>query len=56
MKNWYKSINKGQKIFIFLVSLALVLVYGAGLFPLAVLIYLELGERFSEVEEKNNQP
>jgi len=46
MKNWYKNINKGQKVFIFLVSTALIIVYGTGLFPLAVLIYLELGERF----------
>lgn len=46
MKNWYKTINIGQKIFIYLVSIALVLAYGIGLLPLAILIYLELGERF----------
>ncbi|GEM_PF-1771618 len=47
MKKWYKDINKGQKIFIYLVSLALTLMWGVGLLPLAILIYLELGERNS---------
>lgn len=45
MKDWYKNITKEQKIFIYLVSAALVLVYAVGLLPLAVLIYLELGQR-----------
>jgi hypothetical protein len=45
IKNWYKGINKGQKIFLFLVSTALIIVFGAGLLPLTGLIYLELGER-----------
>jgi hypothetical protein len=45
LKNWYKNIHKGQKIFVYLVSTALTLVYGIGLLPLAVLIYLELGQR-----------
>jgi hypothetical protein len=45
MKNWYKSIKKGQKIFLYLVSVALVPAFGTGLLPLAVLIYLELGQR-----------
>lgn len=48
MKNWYKNINTGQKIFVFLVSIALIGVFGAGFLPLAVLIYLELGERFEK--------
>jgi hypothetical protein len=46
MKNWYKNINKWQKVFIFLASTALILAFGIGLLPLAALIYLELGERF----------
>ncbi len=37
MKNWYKNMAKGQKVFVYLVSTALVLVYGIGLLPLAVL-------------------
>jgi len=45
MKNWYKEINKGQKIFLYLISTFLILLFGAGLLPLSVLIYLELGER-----------
>lgn len=45
VKQWYKGLAKGQKIFVYFVSTALVLIYGTGLIPLAVLIYLELGER-----------
>lgn len=45
MKSWYKNMTKGQKVFVYLVSAALVLAFGAGLLPLAVLIYLELGQR-----------
>ena len=45
MKNWYKNMTKGQKIFVYLVSTALVLVYAMGLLPLSILIYLELGQR-----------
>ena len=45
MKDWYKNITKGQKIWIYLASTAAVLVWGIGLLPLAVLIYLELGQR-----------
>lgn len=48
MKNWYKKMLKGQKIFVYLVSIALILVYAIGLIPLAILIYLELGERGAE--------
>ncbi|MBH0040434.1 hypothetical protein [Pseudoalteromonas sp. SWN166] len=45
IENWYYGITKGQKIFIYLVSTALVPVFGIGLLPLAILIYLELGLR-----------
>lgn len=48
MKNmaaWYKEMSKGQKVFVYLVSSALVLVFGIGLLPLAVLIYFELGQK-----------
>ena len=45
MKNWYSNITKGQKIFLYFVSTALIVVYFTGLLPLAVLIYLELGQR-----------
>lgn len=45
MRNWYKNMPKGQKRFVYFVSLALVLAAGAGLVPLAILIYLELGQR-----------
>lgn len=36
---------KGQNTFVYLIAIALVLVYGIGLLPLAILIYLELGQR-----------
>lgn len=45
MKNWYQFMPKGQKIFVYLVSIALILLYGIGLLPLVILIYLELGQR-----------
>lgn len=48
MKNWYQNMNKNQKIFVYLVSVALVLFYGVGLLPLAVLIYLQLGQKEEE--------
>ena len=47
MKEWYKNITKGQKIFVYLITLPLMFAWGAGLLPLAILIYLELGERDS---------
>jgi len=45
IEEWYRNMPKGQKIFVYFVSLALILVFGIGLLPLAILIYLELGER-----------
>ena len=48
MKNWYQNMNKNQKIFVYLVSVALVLFFGVGLLPLAVLIYLQLGQNEEE--------
>ena len=44
MKSWYKNLKKGQKIFLYLVSIGLVPFF-IGLLPLAVLIYLELGQK-----------
>lgn len=46
IEKWYIEMGKQQKIFVYMVSAALVLVYGFGLLPLAILIYLELGERY----------
>lgn len=45
MGEWYRSINKRQKIFLYVVSFFLILVYGIGLICLSFLIYLELGVR-----------
>lgn len=43
LKKWYWSMTTGQKIFLYLISACAVLVYGTGLIPLALLIYLQLG-------------
>ena len=48
MKKWYRDMTKAQKIFVYFVSIALVSVFGIGLIPLAVLIYLGLGNRDSD--------
>lgn len=45
IEDWYRNMPKGQKIFVYFVSIALVFVFGIGLLPLAILIYLELGKR-----------
>lgn len=45
LNEWYEGMGKGQKGFVYLVSAALVVVFGLGLVPLALLIYLELGLR-----------
>ena len=52
MKNWYKNISKGQKMFVYGVSIGLILVFGFGLLPLAILIYLELGEKDEDTYER----
>ena len=45
IEDWYEEMNKNQKLFVYAVSAGLVFVFGAGLLPLALLIYLELGLR-----------
>ena len=52
MKNWYKNITKGQKIFVYFVSICLIFAMGAGLLPLAILIYLELGSKDEDTYER----
>ena len=44
-EKWYREMGKQQKIFVYFVSVALIAAFGFGLLPLAVLIYLELGDR-----------
>ena len=51
MKKWYKNLTKGQKIFVYLVSIALS-AFIVGLLPLAVLIYLELGQKDEDTYER----
>jgi hypothetical protein len=45
MQNWYDSTNKNQKILMWTISSVLILVYGIGLAPLALLTYLHLGTK-----------
>lgn len=42
---WYENMPKWQKVFVYFIAVVLVPFYGIGLFPLALLIYLELGLR-----------
>ena len=44
MQEWYRGITRGQKIFLYLVSVFLVLFWGVGLIPLACLVYCSLGK------------
>lgn len=43
MRSWYDSITRGQKLFLFGVSIALVFPLGFGLVGLCILIYCQLG-------------
>jgi hypothetical protein len=45
LEKWYREMGKQQKIFVYIISIGLILAFGFGLLPLAILIYLELGER-----------
>ena len=45
LEKWYRQMGKQQKIFVYFISVALILAFGFGLLPLAILIYLELGDR-----------
>jgi len=58
MDEWYRSTNKHQKIFLYAVSVLLVLVYGIGFLFLSILIYLELGVRGGkkDLEVKRKEP
>ena len=38
LEQWYRGMGKQQKVFVYLVSLALVMAFGFGLLPLAILI------------------
>ena len=45
LKNWYNSMTPMQVKFLWIVSFLLVFLYGIGLIPLALLIYLKLGNQ-----------
>lgn len=44
LNQWYRDMTSKQKKFVYFVSLCLVMVFGIGLAPLALLIYLHLGQ------------
>lgn len=48
LNEWYRDMTKGQKRFVYFVSLCLVLVFLVGLAPLALLIYLHLGQESND--------
>lgn len=43
MKKWYNNLTPKQLIFLYIISVVLIVPYGIGLVPLALLIYLKLG-------------
>ena len=45
IEKWYRRMGNQQKFFVYLVSACLIFAFGIGLLPLAILIYLELGDR-----------
>ncbi|MDR2712495.1 MAG: hypothetical protein LBB91_05215 [Clostridiales bacterium] len=45
LQNWYNSMTPMQVKFLWIVSFLLVFIYGIGLIPLALLIYLKLGNQ-----------
>ena len=46
LEKWYREMGTQQKIFVYVASAAAIMFFGLGLLLLAVLIYLELGERY----------
>ena len=51
LQNWYNSITPWQRKFLWILSILLILVYGIGLIPLALLIYLKLGNQKIEYND-----
>lgn len=45
LSEWYKNMNPKQRKFVWFCSLALIMVWGVGLLPTAILIYIKLGEK-----------
>jgi hypothetical protein len=44
LEEWYDGMTKGQRVFVYVVSVGLVAVYLLGLIPLSLLMYLQLGK------------
>jgi len=45
LQDWYNGITPWQRNFLWIVSILLIACYGIGLIPLALLIYLKLGNQ-----------
>jgi hypothetical protein len=45
MKKWYWSLNKAQKIFVYIISILAIFPIFIGLIPLTIFIFFELGGR-----------
>ena len=43
MQQWYNKINNRQKRLVWGISIGLILIWGIGLIPLSILMYLKLG-------------
>ena len=43
VQNWYCGMRKSQKIYVYIISILLIPIYGIGLILLAILVYLKLG-------------
>ena len=44
LQDWYYSNTTGQRKFFWILSILLVFLFGIGLIPLALLIYIKLGD------------
>lgn len=45
MKNWFDSRTRWQKVYLYVISMLLILFFGIGLVPLVILFYLHLGNK-----------
>jgi hypothetical protein len=55
LSKWYRTVNQDQRVVLLLASVGLVFLYGAGLVPLTVLLYLHLGEREELERSKSSE-
>ncbi len=56
MRSWYDGINRGQKLFLFGLSMALIFAWGVGLIGLCILIYCQLGSNQPLISDAIKRP